>query len=211
MTMTGRAASAQDGGRTRMSVRVGIAGSLVGAVLLAAIMAFPLGVSAQEPSPRPAPTPMTELDTSDLVALFPTTVADMPYTAHSTDGADWIENLTHDPGTVTFAQGLTEALAAHGRDPSDLTVAFGEWPDPQAFEPFDLRLVAFRIEDGDPSWLVPALTDPDAVLTQVELGGKTVSAVGQPGQPPQSYLYVSGDVLWLISESFVSFLLADLP
>jgi hypothetical protein len=157
---------------------------------------------------------MTELDTSDLVALFPTTVADMPYTAHSTDPADWIENLTHDPGTVTPAQELTEALTAHGRDPSDLTVASGRWSD-EGNWPFDLRLVAFRIEDGDPSWLVPALTafwfDPDAVLTQVELGGKTVSAVAQPGQPPEGYLYASGGVLWLIRESFVSYLLEDLP
>ena len=128
MTMIGRAAPAQDGGRTRMTVRVGVAGSLVGAVLLGAIMAFPWGVSAQEPSPPSAPTPMTELDTSDLVALFPTTVAGMPYTAHSIAGADWIENLTHDPGSVTLAQELTEALTAHGRDPSDLTVAFGRWP-----------------------------------------------------------------------------------
>ena len=154
---------------------------------------------------------MTELDTSDLVALFPTTVAGMPYTAQSTAGADWIEGLTHDPGTVTLAQELTEALTAHGRDPSDLTVAFGRWSD-EGNEPFDLRLMAFRIEDGDASWLVPALTGgPDAVLTQVELGGKTVSAVGQPGQPPEGYLYASGDVLWLISETFLNFLLADLP
>ena len=62
---------------------------------------------------------------------------------------------------------------------------------------------------------MPVLTafyfDPDAVLTPVELGGKTVSAVGQPGQPPLGYLYASGDVLWLISEYAVRSLLADLP
>ena len=43
MTMIGRAAPAQDGGRTRTTVRVGVAGSLVGAVLLGAIMAVPWG------------------------------------------------------------------------------------------------------------------------------------------------------------------------
>lgn len=193
-----------------MTTRVGVAGSLAGAVLLGAMLVFPWGVSAQDPSPPAAPTPMTELDTSDLVALFPTTVAEMPYTAHSIGGVDWIEGLTHDPGTVTFAQELTDALAAHGRDPSDLTVAFGRWGDESSW-PFDLYLRAFRVEDGDPSWLVPALTDPDAVLTQVELGGKTVTAVGPPGQSPEGYLYISGDVLWTIEEYFVSGLLADLP
>lgn len=151
----------------------------------------------------------------DLVARFPTEIDGQPVSAPSTVRiAEFLQAFSQDPGQISeFANKLNEA----GLDIS--TISFGTASATVNDE--TVQIQAIRTAGADAARFMQAyealngLFSPDQplpTLTQATIGGRNVT-VSTDEDGEVTYLYVSGDVLWIVAgvdESSAATILAAL-
>lgn len=145
----------------------------------------------------------------ELEALLPTAVSGIALTIES-----WSGDVVF--GTDPWSQSFTAYLATVGRTPADVQVA-------QAYDPagsIESGAAAYRVEGISAVGLRDAMIAawkeqyPDLVVSDITLGGRSVTKGLFGSDVPDSYWYISGDVVFDVEtsgEALATTVLAALP
>ena len=146
-------------------------------------------------SPAPAPTAPDQAGAGDLAAVLPTEVDGITIEYRSRSGASVVSS----GGELTAeAQEFVDALEA---DMSDFSTASGVGFD-EGFER-NVAITALRVAGADEGRLRDAFrrtieNDPSQVLTEATVGGKSVLSVAGDDGETTGYLYVKGDIVFVV-------------
>jgi hypothetical protein len=153
-----------------------------------------------EPTEKPHETPTTTAGAGDLVDVLPEKIGDISITYQSMSGIGVLGGGELPAETADFFDRV-------GADPSDLSSAFGSGTDlSNASNPKIITLVAIRVAGADEGrlldeFLAAMQTENTGQVTEQTVGGKDVVAFGSEVQGVSTYMYVKGDVIFIIGAS----------
>jgi len=134
----------------------------------------------------------------DLAAKFPTTIAGQPVTNVQTFR---LMDLFNAFGQTEQSQTFAQAMVALGVDPNSVTTGSAD----STVNGSDDRITAFRAPGVSASQFLSVLpqvaqaldpTQPQPVVGQTNIGGKTVTTFTDPQDGSITYYYPSGDTIW---------------
>lgn len=180
------------------------------AALLVALLAACTAASSPTPEPTPTPTPTPEATPSptegeaggpslepgagELAALLPSEVGGITLEYQSASGAE----VMGSEGITPEAQAFFDRV---GAEPSELSSAFGFGFDVEAGS--GLSIVAFRVQGADEGRLRDefraVLEQEGNTVNEAQVGGKSVLAFATDPETPGGYLYVKGDVIFIVA------------
>jgi hypothetical protein len=155
--------------------------------------------SASEESQAPAETPANGNGGGELDAVLPDEVDGIALQYEYASGASAMGS----EGVPPEAQAMFDRL---GADINDVQTAFGfafDQADPE--NPRVITIFALRVASADEGRLRDefraALETEGNVFTEENVGGNSVLAFRSEGQDADSYLYVKGDVVFMVGGS----------
>ena len=165
-------------------------------------------ITFAEPTQVPMPSFRTD---ADLAAMFPATIGGQPVTVNTMYYVDLLAAMGSTDDEAV--QRIQDALAPEGRSIDDIT--FGQAyvaTDPPA------NVGALRITGADARALedsvLQAINQESVMpaITQGQVAGRDVRIL-TPAEGPVSYVYTSGDVIWLVQaeEPVLSEVIGALP
>jgi hypothetical protein len=128
---------------------------------------------------------------SNLEKLIPTEVGGEPITTMSVSGADLIG--------LGSSEVLSSVLTALGKQPSDLSAAFGGNSL--------IEIVAFQINGESGSQILDAFnaqSQSDSIVSDASFGGKSVKKIAPSGGGDATYVYTKDDVIFSVTGSDIT-------
>jgi hypothetical protein len=188
-------------------LRASLAMILIG--LLAACTAASPSATEAEPTPSPTPEPTPEPTVAapsdgglpsfdpgagDLDAILPDEVGGIAMQYQSAQGA----GVLGSEGMTPEAQ---EVFTRLGATPEDLSMAFGVGFNSEGSV---LSIAAFRVAGADEGQLRDEFQttmeqDGTGVVSEGNVGGKNVIVFGTDPEAPDGYLYVKGDIAFVVA------------
>lgn len=162
-----------------------------------------------EATPEPDSEATLTPGAGDLAGLLPTEVGGITIQYESSSG----DAVMGSEGMTPEAQEFFERV---GADASDLSSAFGFGVDADSGS--GISIIAFRVAGADEGRLRDefraTMEDDDQTLTDAEVAGKSVLAIGAEGTDATGYVYVKGDIVFIVGGSPLSLVeeaLSELP
>jgi hypothetical protein len=156
--------------------------------------------ASPEPTEEQQETPATTAGAGDLVDVLPEKIGDISMTYQSMSGIGALGGGELPAETADFFDRV-------GADPNDLSSAFGSGTDlSNASNPKIITLVAIRVAGADEGrlrdeFLAAMESGSTGQATEQTVGGKDVVAFGSDVQGVSTYMYVKGDVIYILGAS----------
>jgi hypothetical protein len=186
--------------------RAAASASLV-AILIAACSAASPGAEATE-EPTPTPTPATEPSEDGSGPSFAPGAGDLDSILPDEVGGITLQYQFAEGQGVMGSEGITpemqDSLDRMGADMDDVSLAIGYGID-QTNGGY-LSIFAIQVAGADGGTLrdefrQSMVEDSDNVFTEANVGGKDVLAFGTAGQEADGYMYVKGDIVFMVGGS----------
>ena len=185
-----------------------------GATLIAILVAACTGASSpsaeDSPSEEPTatPTPATEASEDGSEASFAPGAGDLDGILPDEVGGITLEYQFAEGQGVLGSEGITpevqDFLDRVGANTDDVSTAIGIGVDEESGG--IISIFAIRVAGADEGSLRDEFRqvmeeDADSVFTEASVGGKDVLAFGTAGQDPDGFMYVRGDVVFMVGGS----------
>jgi len=163
-----------------------------------------------EETPEPQSEATLEPGAGDLDAVLPDEVGGITIEYESSSGAE----VMGSEGMTPEAQEFFDRV---GADVSDLSSAFGFGLDAEAGT--GISIIAFRVAGADEGRLRDEFRstiedDETQTVTEEQVAGKSVLALSTEGGDASGYVYVKGDIVFIVGGSPMSLVeeaLSELP
>lgn len=186
--------------------RAAASASLVAIIIAACSSASPGAEATEEPTPTPTPASEPSDDGSgpsfapgagDLDSILPDEVGGIALEYQFAEGA----NVLGSEGITPEVQNFLDRV---GADMDEVSSAIGIGIDEASGS--ILSIFAIRVSGADEGALRDEFRqvmeeDADSVFTEANVGGKDALAFGTAGQEADGYMYVKGDIVFMVGGS----------
>jgi hypothetical protein len=186
--------------------RAAASASLVAILIAACSAASPAAEGTEEPTPTPTPATEPSEDGSgpsfapgagDLDSILPDEVGGITLQYQFAEGANVL-------GSEGITPEVQDSLDRVGANMDEVSSAIGIGIDEASGS--ILSIFAIRVAGADEGALRDEFRqvmeeDADSVFTEANVGGKDVLAFGTAGQEADGYMYVKGDIVFMVGGS----------
>ena len=186
--------------------RAAASASLVAVLIAACSAASPGAEGTEEPTPTPTPATEPSEDGSgpslapgagDLDSILPDEVGGITLEYQFAEGANVL-------GSAGITPEVQDFLDRVGANMDEVSSAIGIGIDEASGN--ILSIFAIRVAGADEGALRDEFRqvmeeDADSVFTEANVGGKNVLAFGTAGQEADGYMYVKGDIVFMVGGS----------